>query len=1021
MLKKIYAASAGTGKTTQIINDFVNEINNLEDLKAKLKTTVFITFSNSAADEIKSKLYKKIKELKSKLDKDEMKSTTDIIEFNVYTIHSFCLRVIKFLRHYYYLPLDIDFFPSDEKNEITLWSTCVDEYFENLTNEDEIQKFFKLVNIDNCKNFLKRYGFLIFAMDELRFTQTENYQQSQIDENSVENNGIKLKDIIENCEDEERPFNEVFQELERQNLTKNDLDNYLNYLKIKGKEIFNEIVKKIYYEIYLKKIHIEGIMDYDTSVFLVCKGIKQMNVKNFFDLLKESGWEIKEIYVDEAQDNDVIQNYFVVMLAKTIQQTESEPTITIVGDYKQSIYQWRDAHPEEFNKIIEEAGNNVVERLKKSYRIYNENSLKYINSVFDRINKNKIGRNWFYSSEDKLEFNEDYRNHPDNTSSALIKMFILRKEQNHPIPIPQNFQIEQNNQFIEWLQEKGKKVGILVRSRSDLKYLNEILDSINVRYRIQDVTTIEGLKDDKDNFYPEYMLVRPLFLLFDYKKRYLLCYFLLLTFPGRILLEKIVNNFKDVKDFKDLNDLITDVSQLLIQLSEEYEYKKFVPAVYDILKEKNIWEIMTHHDDVQQTNKVIRQLNSLLGLIYLTEKRIKVLPKQKIFDIYFNSPFLPPEWFMLPEDIERNNENIIEVTTIHSAKGLTYDRVVIIADFWKDFLSDEPNFNKEKERYNFLFNIDFDRVLTEDRPVKVDFFPYIIMKYILKETENQNNLQDFFLIQLFKKLKTKIHNEKLNLLYVALTRTRKDIAMFTEPKNDGSIHEEVKNIFNNVEQICYDQEENNQKKNIEIKFRYKKIVHTFVPKVELYRIICISEQNKIIDSKKIKIDTWQKYQHIVVGKILHEIIRNFLQQKNVADINCVKDELVNDTKLKRMIDNIFKNSMNEINKITQIKTNFSDFRTEIPIWKTSCEDNINKFLHGIIDSFYVKDNVVYLYEYKTLFLESSNELSLEIEQKKQSYKEQIETYKRLLMDLFQVNKTNTIDDSFILFKYIREK
>jgi ATP-dependent exoDNAse (exonuclease V) beta subunit len=68
------------------------------------------------------------------------------------------------------------------------------------------------------------------------------------------------------------------------------------------------------------------------------------------------------------------------------------------------------------------------------------------------------------------------------------------------------------------------------------------------------------------------------------------------------------------------------------------------------------------------------------------------------------------------------------------------------------------------------------------------------MKYLLRDTENPN-LFPKFLTDLFNRVKTRIHNEKLNLLYVALTRTKKDILIFneTEKNNNDNFNE----IFNN--------------------------------------------------------------------------------------------------------------------------------------------------------------------------------------------------------------------------------
>jgi ATP-dependent exoDNAse (exonuclease V) beta subunit len=1021
MLGKIYPASAGTGKTTTIVNEFLNGVNHIDELKEKMKKTVFITFSNSATDEIKSKLWNKIK---------EKFTLNEPFVFNIFTIHSFCLRILKFLHHDFYLPADIDFLPSDDKERNTIWNICVDEYFENIT-DFEILNFLKLIDEENCKNFLKRYGFLIYALNELGYSD----QKEAIPEQFKNLNNEKINEwIILKSELEDSEKNKG-----KANLTKiKDASEYLTYLNIKGKDVFKKIVREIAQNIYLKKIYIEGVLDYDTAVFLVVKKIKELSPNEFFSKLKNNGWEIENIYIDEAQDNDVLQNHLVIELAKIHENDENklkypnEPVIHIIGDYKQSIYQWRDAHPEEFKKIIEESKNANPEKIQKlnvSKRICNKKTLDYINEIFKKT-KEIIGKNWHYDeNEDKLEFDEKrYQNHNENKNNPTITIFNFTKENKsrNIQTIPKNLKINETD-IKNWLKEKNKKIGILVRSRSYLNYIKNILNDIDAKYRIQEITSFEDLKNDPYNFYPEYMLVRPLFILFDYKKRYLLTLFLFFTLPGRILYEKLKGEeVKKLNSFEELyRELHDETNDLLSKLLEEYGYKTIIPTIYDILYYKDIIETINHLDytteNEEKIKNIFRQINSLLYLIYLSEKQLKVLPIGEIIEKYLNNPPLPPTWYALQEDLEKNNDNIIEITTIHSSKGLTYDKILIIANFEKDFLSDYPDYKNDPEIYEFLFDVKFNQLLQTSPSIQVDYFPYIIMKYLLRDTENPN-LFPKFLTDLFNRVKTRIHNEKLNLLYVALTRTKKDILIFNETeKKKKNNNDNFNEIFNN-QHCTYETtlklEEINRKN---ITFIYKKLTHPPLPKPKpyytTYPITSLKDMDKLkfVRSAQLKhkIGAWNNYLHILVGITLHEIIRNYIQKGN--DIYEIKNILTKG-EIKQMIENILSNSKNELNKIDLIKNKSPNLETPI----LGKGKNDNELIQGIIDCFYIENNQVLLFDYKTLFCHNLEDLQQEIKEIKKQYQNQIENYRDLLIKLLNIDKTNTYDDSLILFKYVRE-
>jgi hypothetical protein len=143
------------------------------------------------------------------------------------------------------------------------------------------------------------------------------------------------------------------------------------------------------------------------------------------------------------------------------------------------------------------------------------------------------------------------------------------------------------------------------------------------------------------------MLVRPLFLLFDYKKRYLLTLFLFFTLPGRILYEKLKGEeVKKLNSFEELyRELHDETNDLLSKLLEEYGYKTIIPTIYDILYYKDIIETINHLDytteNEEKIKNIFRQINSLLYLIYLSEKQLKVLPIGEIIEKYLNNPPLP--------------------------------------------------------------------------------------------------------------------------------------------------------------------------------------------------------------------------------------------------------------------------------------------------------------------------------------------------------------------------------------------
>lgn len=103
-------------------------------------------------------------------------------------------------------------------------------------------------------------------------------------------------------------------------------------------------------------------------------------------------------YVDESQDNSPLQNEFVAVLrAAGIE-------VTMVGDAKQSIYAFRNASPEGFERICASAGDRV-EHLRQNFRS-NPEIIDFANAVFGAIMDPAIGGTDY--AKERLELGSGY-------------------------------------------------------------------------------------------------------------------------------------------------------------------------------------------------------------------------------------------------------------------------------------------------------------------------------------------------------------------------------------------------------------------------------------------------------------------------------------------------------------------------------------------------------------------------------------------------------------------------------------
>lgn len=387
-------AGAGSGKTTIIINRIINQLISTE---AAISQIVAITFTNKAANELKERLQKELSlKVKDKSVDEEKRyklaqALENVDKMHISTIHSFCNSMLSERPFDANLSLGFKFVEETESNEIK--RKVFEDYMKNRTREenDKIQNFgvsgSKL--IDSFLNLAdKRNIDIMYDKESLNEKIESIYEEinkllnktfETIVEYKKDNSELKYlkKYIKENINEYEKILKEIpdikiinianqfLNEGIGTNNTKlgkkinewfdrhirDNLEKYINKFEIFKHAVLTEFIIKIIdrYDDVKK----EGkIVTNDDLLYLSKEMVKNSpSARNFFQN------KYKVFYIDEFQDTDPIQTELFFYLAsqsceKSFWNNKLKPgSLFLVGDPKQSIYGFRGADIEIYNKV----------------------------------------------------------------------------------------------------------------------------------------------------------------------------------------------------------------------------------------------------------------------------------------------------------------------------------------------------------------------------------------------------------------------------------------------------------------------------------------------------------------------------------------------------------------------------------------------------------------------------------------------------------------------------------------------
>lgn len=403
-----------------------------------------------------------------------------------------------------------------------------------------------------------------------------------------------------------------------------DIDHY--YSKNCSESYFKKI-----YEMYNEKLIRSNLIDFD-DMLVMCYELLTKRP----DILKLWQDKYKFILIDEFQDISKVQYEIIKLLAMP------ENNIFIVGDDDQSIYRFRGAKPE------------IMLNFKKDF----ENAKEVLLDVNYRSTGNIVRNSIALINHNKVRFSKKIKYSKDEGDDIRL--------------CPMDNQIEESKYIINQISEltksgeEYKDIAILYRTNTNPRVLVEKLIEYNIPFR---------MKDSIPNLY-EHFLAKNIISYIkiamgdDSRKEYLS----IINKPKRYISREAFST--PLVDLDDIRQFYED---------KEYVVERIDRFVYDIM----MLEKMTPFAAISYIRNGIGYDDYVKE--YASYRRIN---ERELFDVLdeisegARGYKTYAEWFAhisqyteeLKRQVNKRNDetNSVELSTMHSAKGLEYNNVIIL-------------------------------------------------------------------------------------------------------------------------------------------------------------------------------------------------------------------------------------------------------------------------------------------------------------------------------------------------------
>lgn len=570
-----------------------------------------------------------------------------------------------------------------------------------------------------------------------------------------------------------------------------------------------EAVKRID-ENYLKLKKSKNLLDFsDIEHFALNLLVERKDEKvNKTDIAKQFEQDFYEVYTDEYQDTSYVQEAILNSISK-------DNNRFMVGDIKQSIYKFRQAIPDIFNQKyiaypilenLESDGKNYKIILDKNFRS-RKTVLDSINYIFEKIMSMKNGDCEYSNIETLKNGNKDFVDMDLQDYKTEINIINLNKSNKTSSEVDEflednkSFEIEaiQIANTIDKLKEdfkvydtkkkefrniKYKDIVILLRSAKEKSLiLEKVLKERKIPVFCD--TTSSLLESDEVKFVLSFLR------LLDNPLQDIYLASVMYSIIGNFTLDELIsirNENKNVNLFYNVLSkkssleskeslsredevILSKINEFLELLNKFNDYKNILNVsqlITRIYKETNLY-----YEFSMEENSNIRKAN-LDMLVDFAIKFEQNEAKNLASYIDYIDNMRSKDDSTNSAKIIGENEDVVRVMTIHKSKGLEFP-VVILADTSKSY-----NF-KDKSSTILLHHklgVGIDIV---DKEYKISY-PSVIKKAISSAIDMETR------------------SEELRLLYVAMTRAKEKLIIFSTVK-DYSKFKEKELVFYEKDKI----------------------------------------------------------------------------------------------------------------------------------------------------------------------------------------------------------------------------
>ncbi len=814
----IVSAGAGSGKTAVLSERVLQKVMNGNHINELL----ILTFTSAAASEMKDRIRSKIKNI------DSLKDELNLINSSyITTFDSFALSVVK--KYHYLINVSSDISISDESLVLLEEKKIIDNIFEELYSKKDLvflnminnycykndktlrQSVLKLAkninnkinkeelfdyiennyfNDDNIDKIIDEYRKFIegkkkiirYEISNLSYYFDSDYVSKILESTSdLLNSDIDALPLFSKVSLPRVPNNTSDEAKEKKKNVKDLLDELVGLGEYGDKFRIKESIlnnKSIVFEIInIVKEFINRLDNYkrNNSIYTFSDiAYSAINIlKNNKSARDELKYAFKEIMIDEYQDTNDVQDIFISLIENN--------NVYMVGDIKQSIYKFRGSNPNIFKEKYDEyskgnAGYKID--LIKNFRSRNE-VLNNINDIFGLIMDYDLGGANYKESHEMIYGNKKYDTLYDDIN---YNVDIIE----YDTEIFDKFSNIEKEIFIIANDIKNKysnKIKVFDKNTSSMRNIKYsdfviILDRSKYFDLFKKIFEYEGiplniLKDEKLNSSDDILLIKNIidFILRINNKDYGEIFKYDFMSIGRSFLYEYNdsylfdlfknNNFNNSELFRNFNNININS----ITSSELFEL---------ILDKTDFYNKIYKVGDYENVNVRIKTLHSMFSS--LNELGLGI---EEIRDYLEN---VNEEDISIKYNAYNSSSDSVKILTIHKSKGLEYP-ICYFADL-------DHKFNMKDADDLFVVSNKYGLIV----PNTMDDSDNSILKKLYKYDYVRDEI-----------------DEKIRLLYVALTRAREKMIIVLPyketiklEKNENGVIDEIRRLsFNKLSDFIY--------------------------------------------------------------------------------------------------------------------------------------------------------------------------------------------------------------------------